>query len=156
MTALGQPAVPAFDRGMIDEALNGLKAEHAKVVEAQRKMNEATEVVNSQDRSVSVTVDGRGEVVKVAFKGTKYRSMPAAELGRLVTDTIAAARRKVYDRMESVLGPMIPEALGLDVGAALRGDADLGEMVDKLVNGFTHNMPNITPPSFGPGGRSGR
>lgn len=153
MVMPGMPGgVPSFDRGMLDEALKELKREHGKVVEAQRRASRTNGVATSRDRAVSVTVDGRGEVVQVMFKGTRYRSMPAAELGQLVTDTIAAARRKVFKELEGVMGPMMP--VGLDVRGALTGDVDLDGLLDNLIGGAdffgafgTERSSSPSPPS---------
>ncbi|HEV8561584.1 MAG TPA: YbaB/EbfC family nucleoid-associated protein [Actinophytocola sp.] len=125
---------PAPDPGVLDEAMRQLKAEHDKIIGVQRRMKEMSATAASRDRAVSVTVDGRGEVAQVSFTGNKYRSMPPAELGKVVTETIAEARRQVFEQLGGVMGPMLPP--GIDVRAALTGDLDLTAVVDDLVGGF--------------------
>lgn len=125
---------PALDQSVLDEAVQNLKAEHNRIIGMQRQMREINATASSRDRAVSVTVDGRGEVAQVSFTGNKYRSMPAAELGKVVTETIAEARRKVFDQLEGVMGSMLPP--GIDARAALTGDLDLTAVVDDLVGGY--------------------
>ncbi|OAA29206.1 hypothetical protein UG55_100317 [Frankia sp. EI5c] len=56
------------------------------------------ETATDRNRTVSVTVDGRGEVHEVHFRGEAYRDLAPAELADLLVRTIGQARRAAREK----------------------------------------------------------
>nr|WP_221382676.1 YbaB/EbfC family nucleoid-associated protein [Actinoplanes polyasparticus] len=105
--------------------------EQRKLAEFQKKMASASTVTESANKMVTATFDGRGELVKLVFNNTKYRSMAPAELATMVTDTIRRGRASAFGKIgEMAGGPVIP---GVDFGDLAAGQVDLDKVVNSML-----------------------
>jgi DNA-binding protein YbaB len=96
----------------------------------QQELAEATTTVAPRNRSISVTVDGQGELVDIKFPSQSYRTMAPAELGRLIVDTVTEARAEARDKAVAMLRDLAPT--GLPVGDILRGPVDLDTAMERM------------------------
>ncbi|MFI5494204.1 YbaB/EbfC family nucleoid-associated protein [Actinoplanes sp. NPDC051859] len=118
--------MPAGFDGELDKMWDTIREQQSQLQDVQRAVDAATATATSRDRSVAATVDGFGNVTSVQFSGTRYRSMPPTELGVLVVETIAAARRQIESQVSEIYRPLLPEAA--DLGAASTGRVDVAQM----------------------------
>ncbi|MDG4795734.1 YbaB/EbfC family nucleoid-associated protein [Micromonospora sp. WMMD1082] len=124
------------------EALSALAAESER----------AETTVTSKNRAISVTVNGRAAVTSIRFPISAYRTMPAAELGNLIVETIEAARTQAANEAMERYRSSLPEALsdmdphngGLDVeamfsrAARMMNDDRLGDLLNGQRGGGRH------------------
>ncbi|MFD9698000.1 YbaB/EbfC family nucleoid-associated protein [Lentzea sp. NPDC059081] len=116
-------------QGVVDSASADLDQERAKLSRLSELWSLHT-VVHSKDHAVSVTVDGRGELVDLSFGGSKYRSMPAAQLASLILETVARARADAMAKVTEVMGTTsVP---GLDLEGLMSGKVDPLEAMNSL------------------------
>ncbi|RIV33189.1 YbaB/EbfC family nucleoid-associated protein [Micromonospora radicis] len=105
----------------------------------------AETTVTSKNRAVAVTVNGRSAVTSIKFPTSAYRTMPAAELGNLIVETIETARTRAsaeaMERYRSVLpdafATMDPREGGLDIEAMFSRAARMmnDDRLDDILNG---------------------
>ena len=88
----------AFD-GMINDIMAEVERQRAKLVSMQEGFGGLTGYAEAKRRQLSVTVDGRGEILDLTFKGTSYRTMPPKELASLIVDTVQRAQRNARDAL---------------------------------------------------------
>jgi len=123
----------------LDEALAGLAEERRRLDELHEKIATSSTVVHSKDRVLSVTVDGRGELSKIAFDGTRYRRLAPAELAKLITDTVAAARREAIGKISGMAGDIVP---GVSFEDVAMGKLDVRTMVDSFLGAAIESLPD--------------
>ena len=92
---------------LLQASLDELERAQRELAEAQQSISEISTTCTSPDRSVSVTVDGHGDVRAVGFPTTEYSLMSGAELGRLIVATIRTAREEMADRVRDIMGPLL-------------------------------------------------
>ncbi|MGC9501092.1 YbaB/EbfC family nucleoid-associated protein [Streptomyces sp. WG7] len=80
------------------------------VVAAQAQLESARHTAHSSDRSVQVTVNGRGEVAAVEFLDGRYRTMAAAQLSAAVLEAITTARAAMAHAAVELLDPVTRRA----------------------------------------------
>ena len=88
---------------MADDAMADLDRERAKLGELGKLWDQNT-TVHAKDRSLSMTVDGRGELLEVAFTGSKYKTMPPAQLAHVIVETLGRAASKVQAGIRPLTG----------------------------------------------------
>jgi DNA-binding protein YbaB len=118
-----------------ESALKEIMAEYEQarkdITQLQRAVESAAGSARSKNRMISATVDGRGEVTEVKFHGQNWRSMAPGELGKLVVQTITAAREAAQKQMWSSISTLVPA--GLDLSAAVAGRLDWSAMTPEAV-----------------------
>jgi DNA-binding protein YbaB len=118
-----------------ESALKEIMAEYEQarkdITQLQRAVESAAGSARSKNRMISATVDGRGEVTEVKFHGQNWRSMAPGELGKLVVQTITAAREAAQKQMWSSISTLEPG--GLDLSAAVAGRLDWSAMTPEAV-----------------------
>lgn len=113
-----------------EAALAQLDAEQAKLADLGTHLGTASTVHTTKDRMLTVTLNGRGDLTKLAFNNPKYRQMPPAELGAAIVDAISAARSEAMGKMDEMLGAdLIP-------GISFKGLANGEVALDQLVGNF--------------------
>lgn len=124
------------------------RADLAKVQESARTV---TGEARSKGRQVSATVDAEGRLTELKLHGQSYRTMPPAELAKLIMDTVnqahEAARRDLWKSMDDFLPPeAAPETLaGGDWLSALPTELELPDVIrDMLERGLP--TPGTTAP----------
>jgi DNA-binding protein YbaB len=85
-------STPLQDR--LESALESFRAQQEKIRAFQERMADRTTTVTSKNRMVVVTVDATGLLTGLEFKGNRYRTLPPAELGALVVETVASAQQE--------------------------------------------------------------
>lgn len=133
------PSKAEADR-MVDEAMSALDTERRKLAELGRVWEEQT-TVRAKDNSLTMTFDGRGELVDVAFRGEKYRTLAPAQLAATILETVHRGRTEAVARMTEVMGgaPEDGLATGFDpvamvdelIGPMLKGFDELGAVESK-------------------------
>lgn len=117
--------------GQLDAMFAMLADEQRKLAEFQEKTAAASTVVESPDRMVAATFDGRGELVKLAFNTAKYRTMAPAQLASVLTDTIGRGRAAAFAKIDEMAGrDVLP---GINFGELASGKVDLTEVVGTLI-----------------------
>jgi DNA-binding protein YbaB len=80
------------------------------VVTAQAQLESTRHTAHSSDRSVQVTVNGRGELIAVEFLDGKYRTMAAAQLSAALLEAVTAARAAMARTAVEMLDPVTRRA----------------------------------------------
>ncbi len=107
----------------LDAALAQLDAERAKLADLGEQIGSGSTVHTTKDRMLTVTLNGRGDLTKLAFNNPKYRQMAPAELGAAIVDAIAAARTEAMGKMDEMLGAdLLP---GISFKSLANGDIPL-------------------------------
>jgi DNA-binding protein YbaB len=135
-----------------DDILESALAEFHRTKEiADRIRAEGSQVtVQASDRNkvLSLTVNGKGDVQELKFRGDAYRDLAPAELADLIVKTIERARRDAQGRARAGRQELLrglPQSMGRL--AEVRSAEELVEAVDDL---FARNMPDggrpLAPP----------
>jgi DNA-binding protein YbaB len=123
----------------VEQALAELAEQRDRIAEVQEKVGKTTTVRHSKDRILSVTVDGRGDLRKVAFDGTRYRRLAPAELAKLIIDTVNDARSEA---MRKVGGMMDADVLpGVSFEDIATGKADVDSVVQSFLGAAFDQLP---------------
>ncbi|MGC4945593.1 YbaB/EbfC family DNA-binding protein [Streptomyces sp. DT224] len=64
--------------------------------------------VMSKDRTVEATVGAQGQLTNLRFPGTRYRTLPPAQLASVLMTTIATARTQAAEQLADVYRPFGP------------------------------------------------
>lgn len=114
----------------LEQAMADLERHKTAVADFRTSLAEATTTIAPKNRSITVTVDGHGELTEVRFPSSSYRSMAPAELGRLIVDTVAEARTEARSKTMAVFQQVLPE--GMPVVDMLRRPVDLDEVSEQI------------------------
>lgn len=132
---------------MVDEAMGALDKERGKLAELG-KIWEEQNTVWAKDQSLTMTFDGRGELLDLTFKGTKYRTMAPAQLAHTIMDTLRRGREEITARMNEVMGDDAPG--GIDIAALTSGKISPLDMVNELIGPMMGGFDGMTD-QFMPG-----
>jgi DNA-binding protein YbaB len=117
-----------------------LAEEQRKLADFQRKMNEATTTVESTNKMLTAAFDGRGELVKLTFNNTRYRTMAPKELADMVLDVIRRGRSEAFGKIDAMAGgDVLP---GVNFGDLAAGKVDLNDVVSGLMTSAV-DLPGI-------------
>ncbi|WP_432838050.1 YbaB/EbfC family nucleoid-associated protein [Dactylosporangium sp. CA-092794] len=111
----------------VEQALAEFEATMKGVRAAQRDLEAVRTTVTAKSRAVTVVVDAGGDVMEVRFPTHAFRTMPPAELGRLLVETIADARTQARRAAVAAFGEFLP------AGAAAHGLFDGGVDFERVV-----------------------
>lgn len=115
---------------MVDEAMSVLDRERGKLAELGKVWEEQT-TIRAKDHSLTMTFDGRGELLELTFNGTKYRSMAPTQLAHTIVETLQRGRAESMARVTEVMGD---DAVGgLDIAGLASGKVDPLAMVNELI-----------------------
>lgn len=128
-------------RRMKDEALAALERQRETAKETSRVWREETTTVTAEDRSMSMTFDGRGELADITFNGSKYRSMAPAKLASVIVEMVRKGRAESMAKL-TAHAPAVP---GLDLDGLIDGTADPAEMLEKILGPMFDGMDNPSP-----------
>lgn len=147
---------PTPDRGSfmnmdIDAAMAALDKERRRLDDISKARQEETTTVQAKDHSLEMTFDGSGELTDLKFNGTKYRSMPPAQLASVIVQTLndgrAQSMAKLTDLVSSDIMP------GVDLAGIASGKVDPSSVLDQLISPL-NALPDDTEQS-GKDGRNG-
>lgn len=116
----------------IEQALERMAAEQARMTAAAKELEAATATATSKDRMVSVTVGAQGQVSSITFHTTGYRSMAPAQLGQVLTDLLNTARADLGERVMAVMTPF--RGLGETLRSSMTGGTELEDLLAPLWN----------------------
>ncbi len=97
----------------LKELLDGYQRKRESFMELQKQLGGTSATIRSRDRSVSVTVDARGQLTALKFESKDYRTMEPAELSELILDTLGKARDKVMAETRQLMSPFLPQGTAL-------------------------------------------
>lgn len=116
------PTVNAALRARLDELLGDYEQLRRRMSAAQDRMRTMRGTAASTDRTVAVSVDSRGRLVRLDLEPRAYRrfspSQLAAEIQRLADEACA----QVSDDMAEVMAPFLPA--GISYHDLVSGAAD--------------------------------
>ena len=114
----------------IEQAMAEFERNKAAIGDLQNGMAATQTTISPKNRSISVTVDGQGELVEVKFPSNAYRTMAPAELGRLIVDTVTEARAEARGKAVGMFESLLPP--GLPVAGMLNGPVDFDDVMAQL------------------------
>jgi DNA-binding protein YbaB len=97
----------------IEQRLAEFERRRSALADVQTEVNQTRATVESKSRAIAVTVDSRGELVDITFRGNGFRSMAGPELAQLIVETVRTARSEVMDTVAAMFGPALPPGLPL-------------------------------------------
>jgi DNA-binding protein YbaB len=106
----------------INEAMAELKSQRRAMEQLQGNLDRIRATVRSKRRQVSVTVDARGEITELTFHGQSYRTMPPADLAKLIVETIQDAKQAAQEEVWGEMYESHPEDAEFARTAAETGD----------------------------------
>ena len=110
----------------IEKRQEQLRRKQEEFTEVQQRLAGVTATATSKNRAVTVTVDCHGEIADIKFRTDTYRSMPSAELARLLMDTIAAARNDAKEAVMEQFAAVLPD---MPLRELMDGRLDFGELM---------------------------
>ncbi|MGW5578514.1 YbaB/EbfC family nucleoid-associated protein [Micromonospora chokoriensis] len=128
-------------RADMETALAMMVEEQRKLADLQRRIGQASTTVDSANRMVTATFDGRGELTRLVFNNSKYRTMAPTELATILTDVLKRGRGQAIDGLSAMAGGEIVP--GVSFGDLSAGKADLNEVVGKLVTATFGSLPGV-------------
>jgi DNA-binding protein YbaB len=111
------------------QALDELRRTQEQLRTVRSNLRDKATKVTSKDGLVTVTLDGRSEVVGIAFNTTKFRRMAPAELGSVLVETINQARAQGRSQVVAAYRSLMPK--GMDIDAIMAGKFNLDKMFDE-------------------------
>jgi hypothetical protein len=121
-----------FDGGGVEEAMAALEREREKLGKLSELWRDARTTVRAKDQSLSMTFDGRGELVELVFNEGKYRSLAPAQLASVVVETLQRGKAESLAKVAELMGTSGPS--GLDYGAVASGKADPQSLLESLIS----------------------
>ena len=92
----------------IEQAQAEFERYKVALASAKRDLEATRTTVTGAKRAVTVTVDSYGKLLDITFPTKSYRSMPPAELSKLLVDTIDKARSQAVAATADALGGLAP------------------------------------------------
>jgi hypothetical protein len=131
------------DKG-IESALADLETERAKLGKLSELWREGRSTIRSKDQSLSMTFDGRGELLELVFNESKYRALAPKQLASIVLETMRRGREQSIEKMSELMG--VTTVVGLDMTEVASGRADPQEMLDALISPMLKTLDSIGSP----------
>jgi hypothetical protein len=114
----------------MDNAWATFETEMEKLGELGKHWDEARTTVHPKDRLLTMTLDGRGELVELVFNGSKYRTLPPAQLAQIIVETLQKGRVEAQQKMSDLMGEnSVP---GLDLAGMAAGEVRPDEMIKSM------------------------
>ncbi|MEU4677723.1 YbaB/EbfC family nucleoid-associated protein [Micromonospora sp. NPDC023737] len=136
---------PLYDR--IEQAYAEFEEKKAAISGVEQQMSGAQTTVTAKNRAVSVTVDGRGDLVEVKFPTNAYRTMAPAELGGLLVETVKSAREEARHKAMKLFESILPP--GLPLAGLLRGEKTADQMFDEAMQSINESFGGAKAPASG-------
>ncbi|MEV7043713.1 YbaB/EbfC family DNA-binding protein [Amycolatopsis sp. NPDC051061] len=116
--------------GGVEEALAALERERQKIGKLSEMWREGRTTIRAKDQSLSMTFDGRGELIELVFNESKYRSLAPAQLANVVLETLRRGKAECMAKMSEVMGT---GGSGIDYGEVAAGKADPQQVLESLI-----------------------
>jgi DNA-binding protein YbaB len=117
------------------QAQERLRQTEDRLAKVRKEVEESRVTVRSTDNMITVVVDGKGELVSIAFSTTKWRRMAPAELGDALVKTINKAREDSRAELMRSYSDVMPKPLR-PAGAA-EGRGSLEDMLNRMLGRST-------------------
>ncbi|WP_426565448.1 YbaB/EbfC family nucleoid-associated protein [Angustibacter sp. McL0619] len=128
--------MPTPEDEAVEAAMARLAQTRRSLDRLQKETLEAETTVRSPCRRLGVTVGAKGDLRAVRFYGETYRSLPPAELGTLVVQTVGRARQQALEQAQKALDEILPQSsLRLDGGAG-----GLDEMLERFLGSGDYGL----------------
>ncbi|MFE5566577.1 YbaB/EbfC family nucleoid-associated protein [Amycolatopsis japonica] len=124
----------------VEQALADLEREKEKLREVSKIWGESTTTVRAKDNSFTMTFDGRGDLTDVSFKGSKYRSLPPAQLAHHIVEAVRQGRTEAMDKVGKVMGT---SSTGIDFADVAAGKVDPMEMMNSLLGPMLEGLDDL-------------
>ena len=125
----------------VEQALADLEREKQKLREVSKVWEESTTTVRAKDNSFLMTFDGRGELTDLSFQGSKYRSLPPAQLAHQIVEVVRQGRNEAMAKVEEVMGTgSMP---GLDFAGVASGKVDPMEVMNSLLGPMLEGLDEL-------------
>jgi DNA-binding protein YbaB len=98
-------------QNQVEQAYARLQRQQQAINDIQASLQTAYSTVTSKNRAVAVTVNSKGVVTGIKFPTSAHRSMPGAELGSLLVETIEKARAQALATTVAAFESMLPAGL---------------------------------------------
>ena len=132
---------PLHDR--IEQAYADFERQKLALADIKREMSTAQTTITPKNRALTVTVDGRGDVVEIKFPTNSYRTMAPAELGNLLVETIQTAREQAREQSLNAFKSVLPA--NLPIMDMLNGSTSADDMIREAMRTFSGGNPSSTP-----------
>jgi DNA-binding protein YbaB len=116
------PEVNASLRAQLEQLLGEYDRARGHLAAMQRKMREARGEATSKDRSVTVTVGARGNLITLRIEPRAYRQFSPSELATEITSLAQKATELVAQEFAGVVAPFLPQ--GVSYADLLSGQAN--------------------------------
>jgi DNA-binding protein YbaB len=126
----------------IEQAYAEFEQQKVAISGFEREVAAAQTTVTAKNRAVSVTVDGRGDLVEIKFPTNLYRTMAPAELGSLLVETTKTARDQARESAADMFRGLVPA--GVPVLDMLNGSVDFDEMMREAMRVVNESLPGMT------------
>jgi DNA-binding protein YbaB len=120
---------------MMRQAQERLRQTEERLAKVRKEVEETRITVRSTDNMITVVVDGKGELVSIAFNTAKWRRMAPAELGAALVKTINKAKEDSRAELMQSYSGMMPKPL-VPSGAA-EGRISLEDMLNRMLGRST-------------------
>lgn len=98
-------------QNQVEQAYARLQRQQQAIGDIQASLQTVYRTVTSKNRAVAVTVNSSGVVTAIKFPTSAQRTMPGAELGQLLVETIEKARTAVLAATVAAFESMLPAGL---------------------------------------------
>ncbi|MFD0584820.1 YbaB/EbfC family nucleoid-associated protein [Dactylosporangium darangshiense] len=118
-----------------------IQQQKVAISDFERHIAEAQTTVTAKNRAVSVTVDGRGELVDMKFPTNSYRTMAPAEFAQLLVETVGTARDQARNSAAALLQNLLPGRL--PIADMLRGPVNFDSMMADVMKDLNEPLPGM-------------
>ncbi|UOZ06954.1 YbaB/EbfC family DNA-binding protein [Amycolatopsis sp. WQ 127309] len=132
----------------LEKAMADLDSERRKLSELGRVWRDEKTTIKSKDQSLSMTFDGRGDLVDLVFNESKYRALPPAQLASVLLETLRRGRAQSMTRMSEVMG-LGERTGGMDLSSFASGDFDPEKLIGSLLGPMYEKMDDFGVPMPG-------
>jgi hypothetical protein len=115
---------PSYEAS-VDALMSQLERQQETIEQSLRAAAAIHASASSPDHTVTVTLNQLGDITELTFAGGRHRSMPPAELSRIVIDTVAAAKADLRRQLADVYQKLTPGSL--DLADVMSGDFDVAK-----------------------------
>ena len=115
--------MPEFNDGLraqLDHLLGQYEAVRKSLADARASMREICGRAESDDHSISATVDPQGKLCTLQFDPRVYRKLSPSQLAEAVVEVVRRAGADAAEQLTAVVAPMLPD--GVPVADLIQGD----------------------------------
>lgn len=111
--------------------MQDLRAKQEQIAAAYGKLEEVTASASTKDRNVTATVDGRGRLTDLSFRGQRWRELAPKELCAKIIEVVADAQEQVAVETGELMAGLVPD--GVDLERLRESGPDLDAMIESAI-----------------------